>query len=344
MIAPRMKSRRVKSPVATCLPKLEKQRGILWNDSLDPRTIYIGSYKKAGWKCETCEHSWSARIASVTLSGNGCPFCARRQLCVDINCKMCFNRSVAACSIDLAERGILWDDSIDPRMISKGSDKKAGWKCAKCKHSWIATIAKVIIHGNGCPFCTCKKLCVDVSCKTCFNRSVAAILDKCVERGILWNDSMDPRTVSKSSDKKASWKCEKCEHSWIASISSVISRGTGCPKCVNKTQALVHSFVLDLLPGVDVHHEWSPVWLDRKRFDIAIPSLQLIIEVDGDQHYVQVSNWTPPHITQASDRWKEKRAAENGFTVFRIRVRDIKAKGSMWKHQLTELLKISAEC
>ncbi len=416
IIEPRKKCRRVPhQSVAACLPKLA-ERGVLWNDSMDPWTITKGSHKKVKWKCATCEHSWYTMIKSVTSKGSGCPFCAGQKLCVDIDCEMCFNRSVASCSTDFAERGILWDDPRNPRTIAKGSDKKAGWKCEKCNHSWYAviqsvtsieigcpfcagkklcvdidcemcfnrsvascstdfaergilwddprnprTIAKgsqkkvglrcarcdhlwmtvvknVTSNGGGCPFCAGKKLCIDIDCEMCFNRSVASKLDQLTERGVLWNGLVDPRTIAKGSGKKAGWKCARCAHLWYAMVKNVTSNRCGCPKCVNKTQALVHDFVTELLPDVDVHAEWSPDWLGRKRFDIAIPSLRLIIEVDGDQHYVQVSNWAPPHITQANDRWKEERAAENGFTVFRIRTKFIWAKESKWKHRLTELV------
>ena len=49
-------------------------------------------------------------------------------------------------------------------------------------------------------------------------------------------------------------------------------------------------------------------------FDFYIPDLDLIIELDGDQHFEQVSNWTPCNKTREKDvhlnsRTKEKHSS-----------------------------------
>jgi len=42
----------------------------------DATQVIVGTHKKLGWKCSTCEHEWKAKGNSRTSTGNGCPACA----------------------------------------------------------------------------------------------------------------------------------------------------------------------------------------------------------------------------------------------------------------------------
>ena len=328
-----------KDTVATAM---ESRGDVVWDESNDqsPNQVWRACGKKATWRCLTCDHTWLAAIVSVTRIGSGCPFCAGQKLCGVASCDLCFPRSVACVVEDLSARNIVWADDKDPKLVSKCSNKKVAWSCTTCRHTWSDTPSHITGGNRGCPFCAGKRLCAS-ECESCFQRSVASSLADLKDRGVEWRDAKDPRSVAKGSNTKAAWSCNKCKHTWSAVGYSVVS-GSGGPKCVNKTQAMVHTFVhgfvARLLPSIDVIHEWSPDWLGRRRFDIGIPRLRLIVEVDGKQHYVQVANWPPPHETQANDRWKKERATENGFSVFRIRTHDIRKKGSKWKEHVQELI------
>jgi hypothetical protein len=58
-------------------------------------------------------------------------------------------------------------------------------------------------------------------------------------------------------------------------------------------------------------------------YDFYIKKLDIIIEVDGPQHFRQVSNWTPPEVTQEADRHKEEKAVENGISIIRVLQTDV---------------------
>lgn len=52
----------------------------------------------------------------------------------------------------------LWDtqrNTVDMHAVSKGSTKKAWWKCEK-DHSWEANIAS-LVRGTRCPYCSGRK-------------------------------------------------------------------------------------------------------------------------------------------------------------------------------------------
>jgi very-short-patch-repair endonuclease len=95
--------------------------------------------------------------------------------------------------------------------------------------------------------------------------------------------------------------------------------GCGCPHCINKTE---HKFLLmlsDYLPTIQ--HQFKAQWCKRKRclpFDFVIEDKKIIIELDGEQHYKQVANWTAPEIQQEVDAYKMKMANENGYSVIRV--------------------------
>jgi very-short-patch-repair endonuclease len=67
-------------------------------------------------------------------------------------------------------------------------------------------------------------------------------------------------------------------------------------------------------------------WCKNKQhlpFDFCIPEFNIIIELDGRQHFDQVSNWSTPEEQFANDKYKEKCANENGYSVIRILQEDV---------------------
>jgi hypothetical protein len=53
-------------------------------------------------------------------------------------------------------------------------------------------------------------------------------------------------------------------------------------------------------------------------FDFYIPEFSLIIELDGNQHFVQVSNWECSSETQTRDIMKMNSALQHGLSVIRL--------------------------
>jgi hypothetical protein len=53
-------------------------------------------------------------------------------------------------------------------------------------------------------------------------------------------------------------------------------------------------------------------------FDFVIDEYKLIIELDGSQHFDQVSNWKTPEISQLKDKYKMLRAWNNGYSIIRL--------------------------
>jgi hypothetical protein len=61
---------------------------------------------------------------------------------------------------------------------------------------------------------------------------------------------------------------------------------------------------------------------------------KVIIEVDGEQHFSQVSSWKGHEETQDRDVHKTKCAVENGYTVVRVLWSDVFYNKNNWRERL----------
>jgi very-short-patch-repair endonuclease len=58
-------------------------------------------------------------------------------------------------------------------------------------------------------------------------------------------------------------------------------------------------------------------------FDFVIESLKIIIELDREQHFSQVSNWQSPQDTQTRDIYKMRQALKNDYSIIIILQTDV---------------------
>ena len=65
---------------------------------------------------------------------------------------------------------------------------------------------------------------------------------------------------------------------------------------------------------------------------------QLIIELDGAQHFVQVSNWKPPLHNQIRDKYKEKKAKQKKLKIVRCIQEDVLMERNNWEEKLMKKL------
>jgi very-short-patch-repair endonuclease len=70
-----------------------------------------------------------------------------------------------------------------------------------------------------------------------------------------------------------------------------------------------------------------------------INGVESIIEIDGRQHYVQVSNWNSPESTQIRDRRKEDLATENNHNLLRVNQEDVLSDKGDWDEIVDKFIK-----
>ena len=136
-------------------------------------------------------------------------------------------------------------------------------------------------------------------------------------------------------DKKTIIICKK--HGKFLQTPYYHSRGAGCPLCVNKTEAKLYEQLLPIYPTLII--QFKQDWCKRIKhlpYDFCIPEYNIIIELDGAQHFRQVANWSSPEEQQENDKFKETCANENGYSIIRLLQEDVFYDTYDWVKELCE--------
>jgi hypothetical protein len=186
--------------ILTTHPDLAKEL-----DGVDGRSITAGSSKVVTWKCIK-GHAYRTSPQKRSARANACPICSGHKVLAGFN-------DLATTDPHLAAEAIGWD----PTTVSRGSEKKLEWGCSK-GHKWKAVIHSRALSGLNCPICSGQQV-------------LAGFNDLRTTHPVLAGEAFgwDPTTVSRGSDKKMMWLCEK-GHKWKSVVSSRAS-GVGCPSC-----------------------------------------------------------------------------------------------------------------
>ena len=167
-----------------------------------------------------------------------------------------------------------------------------------------------------------KFLCKSDECTFCFNKSFASHPKK-----IHWSDTnkLKPREVFLNCNSKFWFKCIKT-HIFEASLNCITRRngGTWCPHCQTKTEQKLYEQLL--IHYNSLIRQFKQKWCKKIKhlpFDFCIPEHKIIIELDGRQHFQQVSNWSSPEEQQENDKYKETCANEQGYIIIRLLQEDV---------------------
>ena len=124
-----------------------------------------------------------------------------------------------------------------------------------------------------------------------------------------------------------------------------INQKCGCPNCINKTEFKFFTKIKDFFP--QIKRQFKVEWCKNKLylpFDFCIEEDKIIIEIDGQQHFKQISNWTSPEIQIERDIYKIKCANENGFSIIRLLQEDILKDNYDWIDEIkNSIIKIKDE-
>lgn len=152
------------------------------------------------------------------------------------------------------------------------------------------------------------------------------------------NGDLKPNIVIAGSLKKVWFKCkDNLSHSFKTSINS-FTQGHGCPFCKNKTETKLYNYLLEKFQNIVTQFKIQKCkYKFCLPFDFCLEALKIIIELDGIQHFKEVSNWGPPNIKR--DIYKMRKAEEAGFKVIRIFQEDVYKYDEDWleKYLLPEI-------
>ena len=101
---------------------------------------------------------------------------------------------------------------------------------------------------------------------------------------------------------------------------------------------------------IEFIHKFKPEWADLREthrtfyeYDFYIEfynGLKIIVEIDGAQHYQQVSNWTTPLHNQIRDHIKERLAVneKRSTNVIRLKQEDIMNDTNNWQKKFEKFV------
>jgi len=299
------------------------EKSIYWNtrNEYRPRDIRKASDKQYFYlNCPDCNHEIETTAHRIN-DNKWCVYCVNQKLCDKEDCEFCFQNSLA--SHPLAE---FWNYEknneiklLKPRNYFKGSKTVAYFNCPKCEHVYHGPISNYTISNNNCGFCSlgvrrrCKP---EENCKKCHARSFAAHPNsKYLQAG-----EPDPTQIAKFGSTMLKFKCEKGHK--FEKIAADVSRGKWCGICFNKTEELMYNTLLPAYPNLQ--HQFKADWCKSietdcyLRFDFALENEKIIIELDGPQHFEQISNWKSPADQQENDKLKQDSANLCGYSVIRV--------------------------
>ncbi len=327
-----LESKNKKLPLEFTFSSSEKSKYWSPKNRLKPSEVPRASTELFIFDCNKCGHEFSKQLNTVQ-SGSWCPFCVNRKICNN-DCEYCFDKSFAS-----SPRALQWSDKneVTPREVMKSAHEKYFFNCEKCYHELYITLNSVTIKGNWCIFCANKKLCESESCKICENKSFSG--NKYSKYWSLKNTIL-PRMVLKSSANKYIFDCPSCNNEYLSSPGT-ITAGHWCGCTVNKTENKLCQF-LKTHTNVIIEKEKKFDWCKNIKhlpFDIVIEQYKIIIECDGEQHFIKKIHFkTQFEEIQKTDKYKMTLAKKYGYSIIRIFQPDVWYDKNNWEQNLKDAI------
>jgi very-short-patch-repair endonuclease len=332
---------------------------------------------KVEMECDVCFHVFPITLNKIT-SGKWCYMCSNSwKHCGVETCTFCFERSFAYykgvtlngkkkvdCIVDESKDGseddLLLSLNEVPQLKSEvlhlplGCHTKIKFECDVCFHVFPISLNSVTSNGQWCGMCSNHwKHCGVMTCTFCFDRSLESYT------GLTLNDKKKADcTVNKadlrlamSSAKKVKFKCDVCLHVFSMRLDSVTSGGNWCPTCKNKTELMVLNFLQEM--NIKVVTQYIPGGMKQMKknygkygkLDFYLPNFNIIWELDGRQHNMQVTEFgdTTLFHRMILDKWKEFWARKYGLNVIRFDQEAIWGNKYDWKQEMENLLTFTSD-
>jgi hypothetical protein len=296
-----------------------------------PTQIAKNSNKSYTFNCTECNHLFISTPSSVS-SGNWCKFCSNQDLCNNENCNVCYEKSFQS-----HQKYVLWSKNniVSARNVFKSSHAKYLFNCNKCNHEFECSPANITRNRN-CSYCSNKKLCSKDNCEICYNKSFASS-----EKSKFWSkkNKMIPRAVFKFSNKKYLFNCNICNFELLISLNN-LNNNKWCSKCKNKTENKLYN-ILNKIYYIKFHPKYD--WCKNPKTNRYLPfdfecNNNIIIELDGLQHFKQVSNWKSPEEQLIIDKYKMECAIKNNKHIIRLLQDDVYYDKNNWKENLFQII------
>jgi len=301
---------------------------IEWCGNIEEMKKYFpNSNEDKDWKCNktNCNRIWNTTIINRTKFNINCFVCTGKKICSND-----YTNSLWALYPELRDE---WFGDIDEmKCYLPFSNKEVKWKCNTGKdcHMYSSPISRRTgINKSGCSYCIGRYVC---SKEGCWCNSLFILRPDLHKE---WNGNIDDmKKYPIASHSYVEWKCNK-GHIWSTRINQRTSNKCGCPICDNKTEQKIFDILIKFLPTIK--RQFKVEWCKNKTylpFDFVLENDKIIIELDGPQHFHQISNWESPEKTQINDKYKMKCANDNGYSIIRLLQEDVFYDTYIWIEEL----------
>jgi len=197
------------------------------------------------------------------------------------------------------------------------------------EHGEFAQTPATHLSGGGC------QICANIERK---KKQTKSLNDFINEANAVHNNKYDYSLVDyNNAREKVFIICR--EHGEFVQIPDSHLRGVGCPFCVNKTEGMLFEKIQSIYPTLIT--QFKQDFCKKKShlpFDFCIPELKIIIELDGPQHFTQVSNWSTPEEQFENDVYKQTCANDNDYSIIRLLQKDVFNNNYDWVKKLCETI------
>ena len=220
-------------------------------------------------------------------------------------------RNIVIIDREIRQRIMHKKDRKNPCTLN---EKWYKYKCLKCgNEDWITE--GHLKDGNGCNACGLfpKKIVLGIN----------TIWDKARWMCDLGISEEDAKNNFPQSADKIEVICPLCGNKKKCRIRTVYNDKTiGC--ICNDKQSYPEKFMYSILKQLNIEFEtqYSPKWINGKRYDFYIPKFNAIIEVHGEQHYRHTGRGRSLQEEQENDKLKEEIALDNGINYIVIDCRE----------------------
>ena len=303
------------------IEKAKKKHGNKYDYS---KVEYINNHTKVIIRC--IKHGEFKQTPGSHLSGHGCPTCSGK---IKLTTKGFIEKAKE-------KHGNKYDYS---NVEYINAHKKVIIRCVE--HGEFKQQPGKHLSGRGCPTCanilTAKKL----------SLTTEEFIEKAKKKHGNKYDYSKVEYINNHT--KVIIRC--IEHGEFKQRPSCHLSSSGCPICVNKTEAKVYDYLKKKYNNYNIIHQFKPNWcknIDTERnlpFDICIEELKLIIEIDGEQHFTCDSIYYKNDEDKKDfqqrrkiDLYKMEQAKKNGYHIIRLYQPNVWHDVINWKQHINDTI------
>lgn len=132
----------------------------------------------------------------------------------------------------------------------------------------------------------------------------------------------DAKKFTCQSSKRVSCQCPVCGYIKMVIVANLYKQGFSCPRCSDNI-SMAEKFIMSLLEqlGIDYVYQLTHTklkWVGSYKYDFYLHEYECIIEVHGEQHYIE-NGWSEARTLQeeqANDVKKRNLAISNGIKKY----------------------------